>query len=331
MDIARPLRLPRICVLAAVTCATTCLPATLLVACGAEHRTADAPNLPRQTSATPATAGAPSDASIAAGSAAIAAAMRDAHRAPGAADRDQYRHPVETLAFFGLTPTMTVLDVGPGAGYYTELLAPALAKDGLYLATNNEPPSTAPEPSSSSWGPYAGVQFDEMLRASPALYGKVQVVRIDYDKPKLSLDGKVDMVLLMREVHMMQNWGTLDVWLREIHRALKPNGVLGVEEHRAPPGTDPTGCCKTGYVPETWVIAKIEAAGFALAGKSEINANPRDTKEYPNGVWSLPPSFYAGPLFAPQPAGAAGRAKYAAIGESDRMTLKFVRVDGAAR
>ncbi|HEY5243599.1 MAG TPA: methyltransferase domain-containing protein, partial [Polyangiaceae bacterium] len=243
-----------------------------------------------------------------------------------ASDRDQYRRPVETLALFGLTPTMTVLDVGPGAGYYTELLAPVLAKDGLYIATNSEPPSTAAEPSTSSWGPYMGVRFDEMLRASPALYGKVQVVRVDYEKPKLNLDGTVDMVLLMREVHMMKNWGTLDTWLREIHRALKPNGVLGVEDHRAAPRTDPDKCATTGYLPEAWVIAKIEAAGFGLAGKSEINANPSDTKDYPNGVWSLPPSFYAGPLFSPHPAGAADRAKYAAIGESDRMTLKFVKV-----
>src|SRR6202044_2474215 len=98
------------------------------------------------------------------------------------------------------------------------------------------------------------------------------------------------------------------------------------------PGTDPDRCGMTGYLPEAWVIAKFEAAGFALAGKSEINANPRDTKDYPNGVWSLPPSFYAGPLFSPHPAGAAERAKYSAIGESDRMTLKFVRVaDGVAR
>ena len=325
MNIARPSRFRRIYVLAAVMCATTCLPATLLVACGAEHRAADAPSLPRQPSAMP--AGAPPDASVAAGSAATAAATRGAHRSSGAADRDQYRHPVETLAFFGLTPTMTVLDVGPGAGYYTELLAPVLAKDGLYIATNSEPPSTPPEPSTSSWGPYAGVQFDAMLRASPAVYGKVQVVRVDYEKPKLSLDGKVDMVLLMREVHMMKNWGTLDVWLREIHRTLKPNGILGVEDHRAAPGTSPPG-----YLPEAWVVEKFESAGFRLAGKSEINANPRDTKDYPNGVWSLPPSFYAGPLNSPHPAGEADRAKYAAIGESDRMTLKFVRVaDGAAR
>jgi predicted methyltransferase len=230
------------------------------------------------------------DASVAGGSAAIAAAMRGSHRSPSAADRDQYRHPVETLAFFGFTPTMTVLDVGPGTGYYAELLAPVLAKDGLYLATNGEPPSTAAAPSGHHWTPYEGARFDALLRAAPELYGKVQVIRVDYEAPHLDLDGKIDMVLLMREVHMMKNWGTLDTWLRE----------------------------------------KIEAAGFALAGKSEINANPRDTKDYPNGVWSLPPSFQAGPDY--NTADARDRAKSAPIGESDRMTLKFVRVpQGAAQ
>jgi predicted methyltransferase len=125
------------------------------------------------------------------------------------------------------------------------------------------------------------------------------VIRIDYEAPQLTLDGKVDMVLLMREVHMMKNWGTLDTWLREIHRALKPNGILGVEEHRAAPSADPEESVKSGYLPEAWVIEKIEAAGFALAGKSEINANPKDTKDYPNGVWSLPPSFQTGTDYTP--------------------------------
>jgi predicted methyltransferase len=268
------------------------------------------------------------DASVASGSAAIAAAMRGPHRSPGAADRDQYRLPVETLAFFGFTPTMTVLDVGPGgrglgAGYYTELLAPVLAKDGLYLATNREPPSTAPAPSTHHWTAYEGVRFDDLLRATPERYGKVQVIRVDYSAPKLNRDGKVDMVLVMREVHMMKNWGTLDTWLREIHRALKPNGILGVEDHRAAPGTDPDKCGTTGYLPEAWVIAQVEAAGFKLVARSEINANPRDTRDHPKGVWTLPPELALGDV---------DRDKYLAIGESDRMTLKFVRVaDGAAR
>ena len=293
----------------------------MLLGCsGAEQQPARGPNR----------APAQADASVASGSAAIAAAMRGSHHSASAAERDQYRHPVETLAFFGFTPKMTVLDVGPGAGYYTEILAPVLAKDGLYLATNRETPSSAVAPSAHHWTPYEGVRFDALLRAAPELYGKVQVIRVDYEAPRLNLDAKADMVLLMREVHMMKNWGTLDPWLREIHRALKPNGILGVEEHRAASGANPEETVKNGYLPEAWVIEKIEAAGFALVGKSEINANPRDTKNYLNGVWSLPPSFQSGPDYTP--ADARDRAKYAAIGESDRMTLKFVRLaDAAAR
>jgi predicted methyltransferase len=275
----------------------------------------------------PVSAQANSAADVAGGSAAIAVPMHGSLRSAGAAERDQYRHPVETLAFFGLTPTMRVLDIGPGTGYYTELLAPALAKDGLYLTTNRSPPNTAAEPSPHHWTAYEGVRFDALLRAAPELYGKVQVIRVNYEAPKLQLDGQVDMVLLMREVHMMKNWGTLDTWLHEIHRVLKPNGILGVEEHRAPPGTNAEETVQKGYLPEAWVIEKIEAAGFALAGKSEINANPKDTKDYPNGVWTLPPSFQSGPDYGP--ADAADRAKYGAIGESDRMTLKFVRTTDA--
>jgi predicted methyltransferase len=264
------------------------------------------------------------DASVADGSAAIAAAMHG-HRSPGAADRDQYRHPVETLAFLGFTPTMTVLDVGPGGrgqglGYYTELLAPVLAKDGLYLATNTEPPSTAPEPSTHHWTAYEGVRIDDLLRASPELYGKVRVVRVDYKAPKLNLDGQVDLVLLMREVHMMENWGTLGTWLHEIHRALKPNGILGLEDHRAAPGTDPDTCGATAYLPEAWVIGQVEAAGFKLVARSEINANPKDTRDHPKGAWTLPPELALGDV---------DRDKYLAIGESNRMTLKFVRVEDA--
>ena len=256
------------------------------------------------------------------GRAAIEAIMKGSHRSPGAADRDRYRQPAETLAFFGFAPTMTVLDVGPGAGYYTELLAPALAKHGHYVATNLEPPRSAPALSVHHWSEYEGVRFDELLRASPEIYGKVEVVRVDYKAPRLNLDATVDLALVMREVHMMKNWGTLDTWLREVHRALKPNGVLGVEDHRASPGADPDASVQKGYLPEAWVVAKIEAAGFVLAGRSELYANARDTEDYPNGVWSLPPSFQVGADYArasvPDP-------KYVAIGESDRMLLKFVK------
>ena len=121
------------------------------------------------------------------------------------------------------------------------------------------------------WTAYEGVRFDELLRASPELYGKVQVIRVDYEAPRLNLDASVDLVLLMREIHMMKNWGTLDAWLREIHRALKPGGVLGVVDHRAAPGANPEDVARTGYLPEAWVIARSRRRALRWPG------SPRST------------------------------------------------------
>jgi predicted methyltransferase len=246
------------------------------------------------------------------GKAAIQAALKGTHRVPGAADRDKYRHPVETLDFYGFKPTMTVLDIGPGEGWYTELLAPALAKKGHYLFTSADP--NGPADKGSTFG---AQRFQAFLGKASELYGKATPVIVDGKAPKLGLDGTVDMVLAMRELHGMKNNGTLDAWLAEIHTALKPGGILAVEEHRAAPDANPDVSSKNGYLPEKWVIAQVEAAGFKLAGKSEINANPKDTKDYPEGVWTLPPSFELKEK---------DHDKYAAIGESDRMTLKFVKV-----
>jgi predicted methyltransferase len=125
------------------------------------------------------------------------------------------------------------------------------------------------------------------------------------------------MVLLFREAHGMINDGTLDAWLAQFHKALKPGGVLGIEQHRAKPGADPIASAKNGYVPEAWLIEQVEKAGFKLAGKSEVNANPKDTTDWPKGVWTLPPSYRLGDV---------DKDKYTAIGESDRMTLKFKKV-----
>ena len=247
------------------------------------------------------------------GTAAIQAAMKGTHRVPGAADRDKYRHPVETLEFFGLKPTMTVLDIGPGDGWYTELLAPALAKKGHYIPTSSDPNGPA-----DSWGTFGGQRFAAFLGKAPELYGNVQPVIVDGKAPKISTpDGTVDLVLAMRELHGMKNNGTLDTWLAEIQRVLKPGGVLGVEEHRAAADANPDETSKKGYLPEKWVIDHVTAAGFKLAGKSEINANKLDTKDYSEGVWALPPSFANKDK---------DHDKYAAIGESDRMTLKFVKL-----
>jgi predicted methyltransferase len=244
------------------------------------------------------------------GRAAIEAATNGGHRVPGHASRDAARHPVETLAVFGFEPTMTVLDLDPGEGWYTELLAPALAAQGKLLTTADV--GGAPDEARIAHAQ----RFRAFLDRAPELYGKVEVIAINSMAPSLDLDGAVDLVLLMREPHGMVNRGTLTAWLALIRRALKANGVLGIEDHRAKDGADPIESAKKGYLPERWLIEQVEAAGFVLAAKSEINANPRDTKDYPEGVWTLPPVLALG---------AKDRARYEAIGESDRMTLKFVR------
>jgi predicted methyltransferase len=246
------------------------------------------------------------------GKAAIQAIAKGKHRMPASAERDKYRHPAETLDFFGFKPTMTVLDIGPGEGWYTELLAPALAKRGMYYATSADPNGPADERPT-----FYAQRFKAFLEKAPEIYGKVQTLMVDSKAPKLPKDDNTfDLVILMRGVHGMINSNTFEPWLAEIHRTLKPGGILGIEEHRAPASADPHESAKKGYVPEKWVIEQAQAAGFTLAGKSEVNANPKDTKDYPEGVWSLPPTFRQGET---------DHAKYAAIGESDRMTLKFVK------
>jgi predicted methyltransferase len=246
------------------------------------------------------------------GRAAIEAAMASKHRRPGRAERDKARHPAETLDFFGFKPTMNVLECGPGEGWYVELLAPALAKKGKLFATNGDPNGPAEERPT-----FYAQRFKTFLEIAPEVYGKVETVTIDGRNPSLGMQEKLDMVLVMRGLHGVHNTGKLDAWLKTINAALKPNGVLGIEEHRAKPDANPDESSKKGYLPEKWVIEKIEAAGFKLAGKSELNANPKDTKDYPDGVWTLPPTYRLGDK---------DHDKYAAIGESDRMTLKFTKV-----
>jgi predicted methyltransferase len=242
---------------------------------------------------------------------AITAIAAGKHRKPENVTRDSQRHPLETLQFLGLKPTMTVLEYGPGEGWYTELLAPALATKGKLLATNGDPEGPADQRST-----FYAQRFKHFLDRLPEAYGKVETVKIDGKAPALPMEGTVDMVLLFRSAHGMVNQGTLAAWLGEFHKALKPNGILGIEQHRAAEGAVVEESAKKGYVPEKWLIEQIEAAGFKLLGKSEINANPKDTKDHPEGVWALPPTLALGDK---------DKDKYAAIGESDRMTLKFAK------
>jgi predicted methyltransferase len=241
----------------------------------------------------------------------LTAALKSAHRAPGNAARDVYRHPLETLTFFGMKPTHTVLEFGAGGGWYTELLAPVLAKKGKLLVTLLDPNGPADQRST-----LYGKRFQRFLDKSTELSGKVvPIVLTNPDSPALGHEGQVDVVLALRELHGWVNAGRLDKNLAEVKKALKKGGVFGVVEHRAKADAVAEESSKKGYLPEAWVIEKVEAAGFKLAGKSEINANPKDTKDYADGVWTLPPSYRLGDT---------DRAKYEAIGESDRMTLKFV-------
>lgn len=246
---------------------------------------------------------------------AVRAALESEHRVPGNSDRDSMRHPLETLAFFGLEPDMTVLEYGPGAGWYTEILAPVLSSQGKLLVTTTDP--EGPENERSTF--YAE-RLNLFLTKSPELYGNVEPIVYEPGRPDLKLDGSVDMALVIRGMHGMVTRGELDTWLDEIHAALKPNGIFGVVQHRAgpeQPSPDPKVAAKKGYLPEDWVIEQVEAHGFSLEEKSEVNANPKDTKDHPEGVWTLPPTLRLGEK---------DRAKYVDIGESDRMTLRFVKV-----
>lgn len=252
------------------------------------------------------------DAKYADAKAALTAILAGPHRMPKHAERDAARHPVETLTFFGITPTQTVVEVGAGGGWYSELLAPLLANGGKYLVAG--PGADGPKTEMST---VYGKRLDLMLAKSPELYGKAERVTIDPAAPKFGPDGSADLVIAIREMHNWQRNGKLDAYVAAVHAALKEGGTFGIVQHRAKPGTKGEDTASTGYLAEDWLIGKVEAASFELVEKSEINANPKDTKDYPKGVWTLPPNFREGEV---------DKAKYAAIGESDRMTLRFKKI-----
>jgi predicted methyltransferase len=223
--------------------------------------------------------------------------------------RDKYRHPVETLAFFGIRPNMTVVELWPFGGWYTEIIAPYLKGTGTYYAAAMDPTSTDREDKKYN------AELRTLLDAHPDLYGEVKWSVLATGKYAIAPDNSADLVVTFRNIH---NWvwsGTEKDVFAAAFRALKPGGVLGVEEHRA---NDPQAKPGKGeaYVGEEYAIALIQSVGFKLAGRSKINNNPKDTKDYPKGVWTLPPSYAEGDK---------DRARYAAIGESDRFTLKFVK------
>lgn len=237
---------------------------------------------------------------------ALAAAVAAPHRSEANKARDQYRNPVATLSFFGVKPTDHVVELYPGGGWYTEILAPYLATKGKYTVA-------APVGRASD-------NIGKKLDGDPAIYGKV--VRANFpikDGAGTAVaPGSADVALTFRNVHNWRFGGTdaAQTAFNQIYAMLKPGGVLGVVEHRLPETMDSALEEKSGYMKKSSVIAFATKAGFKLVAESDINANPKDTHDWPDGVWTLPPVYRLGDK---------DRAKYAAIGESDRMTLKFVK------
>ncbi len=235
--------------------------------------------------------------------------LSGAHRSPGNVARDPYRHPAQTLAFFGIRPDSTVVEILPGSGgYYMEILAPWLQDQGRYIAANRD-------------GSLPQYQADhekllQRLKAEPILYGKVQVTPFRADRHAVAPAGSADVVISFRNLHNWMDDKELDASLKAFYLALKPGGVLGIVDHRGRTDQTQEAQQASGYVRQDAAIALIEKAGFQFDASSEVNANPKDTKDYPEGVWTLPPSYRLKNQ---------DREKYRAIGESDRFTLRFLK------
>jgi predicted methyltransferase len=226
--------------------------------------------------------------------------------------RDSYRHPQQTLKFFGLQAQQTVIEITPGGGWYSEILVPLLKEHGHYIAALQAP-------SSGDYYKKAADGLSTKFKADPERYGKAQTLEFDPQAPSFGAANSADRVLTFRNVH---NWVMADdapQMFAAFFKVLKPGGVLGVVDHRAKDGADVPSIKASGYLPTDYVVKLATDAGFQLQGQSEINANPKDSKDYPAGVWTLPPSYKGGEQ---------DRARYAAIGESDRFTLRFVKPVG---
>jgi predicted methyltransferase len=238
---------------------------------------------------------------------ALEALITAAHRSPDNIARNAARHPVETLDFFGLQPDMTVLEILPASGWYTEILAPYLAAKGRLYVAHFSPDGILP------YMPQVLEMFEKRMNREPEIFAKITVRHINPPKEiSVTPPGTADLALTFRNVH---NWIMADQeneYFAAFFQALKPGGVLGVVEHRAKPEASMDSMHKTGYVTEAYVKQIAESAGFVFEAASEINANPKDATDHPDGVWSLPPFLRGGE-------------EYLRIGESDRMTLRFLK------
>jgi predicted methyltransferase len=278
--------------------------AIVALAAGSGSSTVAAPASP--TSAVTAS----QDAAGEATAASLDAILAGDQRSVGDRARDVYRHPKETLLFFGIRPTMHVVEVWPEPGWYSQIIAPLVHGRGRYYA------ALEPLDPASTYLKRRRQAFRDMLAARADLYGGTEITALGPDGADIAPDGSADMVLTFRNIHNWMAEGWAPQAFAAMYRALKPGGVLGVVEHRGKKGLPQDPKAKSGYVGEDYAVRMIEAAGFKLIAQAEINANPRDTKDYPQGVWTLPPAYRLGEV---------DRDKYTAIGESDRFTLKFVK------
>ena len=256
---------------------------------------------------------APALAGAADAGSAIDTALAGDHRSDAHKDRDKYRHPKETLLFFGFEPGMTVVEIWPGGGWYTEVLAPAMRDQGTLIAAHYGE-------NSSEYRSRSHKRFVQKLAKDPDTFDQVKLVV--YDPPTTNQfpeAGSADMVVTFRNAHSMVNRDLFDAFLADAYAVLKPGGVLGIVQHRGEPDADAKATAPKGYLSEPWLIGQVEAAGFKLDAKSEINGNPKDTHDHAEGVWTLPPVLRMGEQ---------DRERYMAIGESDRMTLRFVKPAG---
>jgi predicted methyltransferase len=238
---------------------------------------------------------------------ALTKAVSDSSRTATSAARDRYRHPQEVLEFFGIKPNQTVIEIWPGGGYWTEILGPYLKDHGTYYT------AIAPR-GTSERAEQAADAWEKKMADRAAEYGKVKVTEFGRDHYDIAPAGSADLVVTFRNVHNFMGAGFADEALAAFYKALKPGGILGVEDHRARNDQPQDPQAKNGYMREDYMVALAEKAGFKLIGKSEVLANPKDTKDYPKGVWTLPPSFAMGEQ---------DKDKYLAIGEADNFLLKF--------
>jgi predicted methyltransferase len=245
--------------------------------------------------------------------AALDQAIANPARSPDNVARDRYRNPRQTLTFFGVRADQTVIEITPGGGWYAEILAPYLRDRGRYVAAVVDPDAYEPGRQRDYYA-RSKAELEAKFAAAPAQFDRATFVAYDPNAPRFGAPGSADVVLTFRNVHNWRSAGQAEGMFRGFFEVLRPGGVLGVVEHRA--ARDVPADDKSGYVGQAQVIALAEAAGFRLAASSEVNANPRDTKDHPNGVWTLPPVKRHDPEDAQ---------KYLAIGESDRMTLRFVK------